>query len=158
MKLHVHELPSGQIFTTGINPRYKRPDEKETEFTERVLAKVRNEEIHRGATRLADCEESNLPTMHFRNCWRNAGDGTLPVNMPLASEQLMAEIRAERDKRLTATDAEKARLDDVGTVAQQNALAAKRQALRDIPQGFDLDIITSPEELEVFEPEWPELS
>ena len=67
----------------------------------------------------------------------------------------MTEIRTERDNRLLESDKEKNRLDDVGSQAERDALATKRQELRDIPAGVDLDAIATPEALESFQPSWP---
>ncbi len=45
-----------------------------------------------------------------------------------------------------------------GDSARVEEIEAGRQALRDLPAGIDLDGILSPEDLEAFEPPWPELS
>ena len=107
------------------------------------------------AVRLDDVEISVLPGRYFRNCWRDNGNGNVHVNMPLARTQRMKEIRSKRDSLLTESDKEKFRLDDVGTKTETDALAIKRQALRDIPQNVDLEVIDTPEALEAFEPDWP---
>lgn len=101
-------------------------------------------------------DSSELPSRRFRNSWSVLG-GKPVVDMAKARVQRMSEIRAERDKLLKATDADKARLDDIGTQPQKQALAAYRQALRDIPLTVEaaVDGAQTPEALEALQPAWP---
>ena len=78
-------------------------------------------------------------------------------DQPYMRQRRLAEIRAERDARLKASDGERARLEDVGTDAQRAALRAYRQNLRDLPATVrtQLENLTSPEAIDAYTPEWP---
>ena len=117
--------------------------------------KLETDPRYAGAVRIDDCKITDLPHRKFRKCWRDDGSGKVHVDIPLAREQRMAEIRAERNTLLDASDKEKARIDDVGTAEQKTAISAYRQALRDLPAVINLDAIDTPEALDVFEPTWP---
>lgn len=105
--------------------------------------------------RLPDVYAAELPSRRFRNCWRHTDKVT--VDVPLARGQLLAEVRVERNAKLDATDKEAARLADVGTKQEQDALKAKRQALRDLPAVVtsELDSLNTAEALEAYRPTWP---
>ena len=118
-----------------------------------AAAKTEHNHLAAGRTRLAD-HDGPFPSRIFRNCWRESA-GKIGINMPLARIQRMAEIRAERDALLDESDKDKARLDDVGTANQKQAMATYRQALRDLPASVDVESITTPEELEAFAPAMP---
>jgi hypothetical protein len=148
----VFEKVDGEIITLAVN--YKNPN---------VIAggdawveahiRAKNPDC-KTATRLPNVLPSDLPQL-FRAAWRNGGTGKIRIDMPLARVQRMAEIRAERNTLLDASDKEKARIDDVGTASQKTAISAYRQALRDLPATINLDAIDTPEALDVFEPAWP---
>lgn len=129
--------------------------ESEEEWVARIKANTLRKNPHlKGAKELPD---ATLPTdRRFRNCWRCPDSEKVEVDMPLARAQRMAEIRAERDAKLHASDGPILREQEQGTKATVDALKAKRQALRDIPTTFDLEPITMPSALADFEPEWPE--
>ena len=99
---------------------------------------------------------AQVPTSRrFRNCWRPNGAG-LGVDMPTARAQRMDEIRAERDRRLAATDGEMLREQEQGS-PRATPLAAHRQALRDLPPAAatTLDVVITPEGLDAYQPPWP---
>jgi hypothetical protein len=106
-----------------------------------------------GWTRLPD--GLALPTV-FRDCWRYDGTAVV-VEITLARVATMISVRSERNRRLNASDAIKARLDDIGTTDQKAAWAAYRQALRDVPVGAqaEVDAITDPATLSAYAPAWP---
>ena len=150
------QLSQGAIVYWWVDPRSKFRRDDEQGWLEAIHQRlIAANPMLDGATRLPNCDAADLPGKRFRDCWRNDGTGKIHVDMPLARAQRMAEIRAERDKRLAVTDADKNKLDDIGTAQQKTALATKRQALRDIPQNSDLEAVTTPEALEAFEPAWP---
>lgn len=93
----------------------------------------------------------------FRNCWKPDAASGAVVDLILARAQRLAEIRADRDVMLTASDRDKARLDDVGTPADRARLATYRQALRDAPAKVQTDLaaIGSAQGLEQYVPAWP---
>lgn len=145
----------------------QRPAETEDEYLDRIAAKLL--EPARGldgelvespfvqATRLTTIDHTQLPPRKFRDCWRD--DGAAPVvDLPLAKEQLLAEARVQRNKLLTASDALKARTDDLGTVDEKAAVAEYRQALRDLPELLEQQLIEAKtlDALIAFEPAFPE--
>lgn len=156
----IFEMPDGtiRIALPIAGSQAQRASTSEQDWFDREAAKLMGTNPNlAGAIRLRDHHITELPhALRWKRAWRNDGAGSVEVNMPAARAQRMGEIRTERDKRLTATDADKNRLDDIGTAAQKTALATKRQTLRDIPQNVDLETISTPGELETFEPEWPE--
>lgn len=92
----------------------------------------------------------------FRNQWR--WDGTkIEADLPLAREQVMAEVRAERNARLDAADKERGRLEDVGNQSQRNAHATYRQSLRALPETAqaEVDALTTAADLEAYAVTWP---
>lgn len=87
----------------------------------------------------------------FRDAWKDTGK--MEVDMPRARDIHMARIRKARDAKLAATDIEMTRALEAGLDIKQ--LSAKRQALRDIPQTFDLSTAETPEQLKAL---WPATS
>jgi hypothetical protein len=88
----------------------------------------------------------------FRAHWRGHPGAGVRVDLPGARAQRMAEIRAQRDAALAATDGPMLRAQERGE--DTTALAAHRQALRDLPLTvqWDLDAIRTPESLEAYRP------
>jgi len=82
-----------------------------------------------------------IPTdRHFREAW----DYDLKINMDKARDIHMTRIRAVRDEKLKALDVETMKGRDV---------QAEKQALRDLPQTFDLSTATTPDALKSI---WPQ--
>ena len=92
----------------------------------------------------------------YRDVWTIQA-GTLTHDMPKARGLRMAEIRAERDRRLTASDGPMLRAQEAGTPPQIAAMKVARQTLRDVPQTTNLDGLTTVDALAAFEPVWPEM-
>jgi hypothetical protein len=151
----VFQAADGQIRVTHPHPKTRLAGEPEKAWLDRIAAHAKQQdESLRVCTRLPDRDAAELPTRRFRNCWRVNGQ-TVEVDMPLARAQRMAEIRAERNRRLEASDGLMARAYEIGAQAEIEALKAKRQTLRDIPAVIDVGTISTPEELTAFQPEWP---
>lgn len=92
----------------------------------------------------------------FRTAWKIVA-GRVEVDLPTAREIVTARVRIERDRRLGDSDREKARLDDVGTPQQRQAMAAYRQALRDLPASLPAALADlTAEQLHDFAPAWPQ--
>jgi hypothetical protein len=131
--------------------------ETDHEFLDRIAAeRLASDPVDMaGAVRMPNVDMAELPSRRFRNQWHH--DGTRPaVDVAKARAQILAELRAERDKRLAASDADKARLDDVGTGPQKAALAKYRQALRDVPAAVAVDVAAlDAAALESYTPAWP---
>ena len=157
----VWERPDGSIAVTVAAPESRRSGESDADWIERVAEVTKTKigsagDVLENVRRLPNRSKDELPSKRFRNCWRGGTAGEVVVDMALACAQRMMEIRAERDRRLAEADKEWLRILDTGPVEQQNAFRLYRQALRDIPQGINLDALTDPASLEAFEPNWPD--
>ena len=110
------------------------------------------------STVLGEIDPAKLPPYRFRDCWRQSGQA-IQVDMALARAQRLVEIRAARNVRFAALDAEWMRALGQKRTAEADAIEAKRQVLRDIPQTCAplLDACGSVDELIAFEPNWPEV-
>jgi len=132
-----------------IPARPIKPGETEKEYLDDIASKA----AIPGTAEIARIDASELPASRsFRSQWRH--DGTaVKVDMALARVEKMKRIREKRNQLLAATDGEYLKQSERGTASQ--ALKTKRQSLRDIPQNTNLSTISTPEELEAFEPTWP---
>lgn len=79
--------------------------------------------------------------------------GKPAVNMAKARGLHMNRIRKVRDAELAKLDIEYQRADERGNPTEKAAVAARKQALRDIPATFDLTVANTPAELKAL---WPE--
>jgi len=171
-KILIHAQPDGTVVETAICPEYydwvrrgnpiSLPDGTGGHVLVQPAPGLDHESIHQIAVAVAipldvsiyEVDPHDLPLEVFRDSWRVVG-GRVVIDMPLARQQRMNEIRAERDKRLAATDGIFLSAQEQNRANEIAELKAKRQALRDIPQSINLDSITTPDELAAFEPEWP---
>lgn len=96
-----------------------------------------------GAVNYKIVDKTDIPTdRYFRNAWDIEGE-SCTVCMDKARAIHMNEIRKKRDKKLAKLDIEQ---------LKGNEVAAEKQALRDLPDTFDLTIAQTPEELKAL---WP---
>lgn len=129
---------------------------------EQLAAHLARLEAQGFAVLKSDATGADLPneragqSRRFRNAWRWDGAKIEP-DLTLCRAQILAEVRAERNARLAAADGERGRLADIGTPPQQQAHAAYRQALRDLPAAVqgDLAALATPEGLEAYAVAWP---
>ena len=112
-------------------------------------------DIPAGSSNIHVMPVASLLPRRFRLCWRQSGAAPPHVDMPLARQQRMAEIREERDRRLARSDGQWARALDIGTPGEVAALKTYRQALRDVPQRVTLDAVATPTALAEYDPMWP---
>lgn len=82
----------------------------------------------------------------FRNAWQFNGD-VIEVDMAAAREITKENLRRKRQPKLDALDAKWFRAAEAGDTAAQSAVAAKKQALRDVTEAAALQTAGSPEEL-----------
>ncbi len=95
-------------------------------------------------------EYADLPKDRvFRDAWKKSG-GSVVTDMPRARIIHMDRIRMVRDIELVNSDVELTRAMEEGE--SLTALKARRQALRDIPQTFDLKQATTSKQLNL---KWP---
>lgn len=81
----------------------------------------------------------------FRNAWTDTGK--IEVDMPKAREIHKGNLRALRAPLLAALDIAYIRADEMGDANQKAAIAAKKQALRDVTKDPGIDAATTPEQL-----------
>ncbi len=91
---------------------------------------------------------------YFFGAWECV-DGVVHVDMPKARLIHLDAIRQVRDAKLAALDMPYMRAIEAGDTAAQSAIAAAKQALRDIPHTIDLEQYTTPEALRAAWPAWP---
>ena len=84
--------------------------------------------------------------------WEMDVDGLPKVNMVKAQTIHMDHIRKVRDAELVKLDTTSLRAIEGNDVAEKQRVATEKQALRDIPQTFDLTVAATPSELKVL---WP---
>jgi hypothetical protein len=90
--------------------------------------------------------DNEVPTDRtFRNAWR--GGASISVDMPAAREIWRDKLRAERTPVLTDLDGQYQQALEGKNVAQQAAIAAKRQALRNVPADARITAAATPEAL-----------
>ena len=152
----VWRKPGGEILVTIPASKARMAGEAEPQWLDRVAQKVVAAGGMAEAERLPDCSAEDLPDRRFRTCWRANAAGKVKIDLPLARQQRMNEIKADRNRRLDLSDKEWARLAEIGTAEQQSVLKAYRQALRDVPQNVDLSKMKTARELSSYEPHWPE--
>ena len=98
-------------------------------------------------------EASVIPTHRlFRNAWSDDGNDVV-VDMAEARGIHMDDIRIDRDKALLELDITFMRAVEDGDTDEQDAASTAKQALRDIPETFDLSSASTPEQLTVL---WPD--
>ena len=147
-------IPDGSVFVVIPSPEYVAAFPAAADAMEAL--KKRPGSVPTNALNVTVCDLADLPPsgLRFLGAWRYIG-GRAVVDLPLARAQRMAEIRAERDKRLVASDGQIARAQDIGTPAEVAALKTYRQALRDVPQAIDLGTLPTAEALATFDLVWP---
>ncbi len=148
-KVIIHDNGKGGAAVTTPTPEFIRKHGGEDAAISALLAK----RFDGVATQVV--EQSEVPSDRtFREAWE-VGEG-VEVSMPKARAIHMQRIRAERNGRFKALDAEFAKQDalarygnDTNAATKAAEAEAKRQALRDIPQRVQpgVDAATTPEEL-----------
>jgi len=147
------KMPDGKIVLGVPLPETRGAQEPLNQWLDRLALAWRP---HPQAVVLSSVPASTLPgNRAFRNCWRDDGLGKVQVDMPLARQLRLEEIRAKRDVLLAQTDTLLLRAVEAQDAPRQQALKALRQTLRDVPQSFPLDKFTTPEALAQAEPPWP---
>lgn len=139
--------------TAVVVPRTSLPGETEAKFLDRLA--VIEVENGRVASPIQIVEGDPRPQNRtFRNAWTLNGD-KIDHDMPKARSIHMDRIREARDEKLKSLDNDWMKATGQNKKAEAEAVEAKRQWLRDIPQTFDLNAAT-PEELEKLWPDFGE--
>lgn len=95
-----------------------------------------------------------MPNKKFRDEWRRQ-DSSISVDLSLAKEKRLEEIRQERDKLLLASDAMWTEAHSKGL--DLTSLSTYKDALRDMPASVESDLaaISSVEDLEAYQATFP---
>ena len=119
-----------------------------TETTEEFVRRVADRHVPDGvAYEIIDTRTAVMPSDRiFRNAWK-MNSGNVDVDMPKARVIHMEKIRGARDKKLTELDVPYMKALESDDNAKKNTIAAEKQALRDLPETFDLSACNTPEEL-----------
>ena len=124
---------------------------------DQALARIQAKDKPPGTLETHILEETQVPADHacdaaceFFNAWEWT-DG-ITVNMPKARTIHMNRIRLVRNSELVKLDGPWLKATDTGNTAEQQRIAALKQALRDIPQTFKLSNYRSPVTLKAA---WP---
>ena len=149
-----YTVPDGSMRLVIPAPEYVAQFTTEAEALAALMRRPRS--VPPGALNAAVRDLADLPPsgLRFIGAWHSVNDRVV-VDLSRARAQRMAEIRAERDKRLVASDGQIARAQDIGTPAEVAALKTYRQALRDVPQAIDLGTLPTAEALATFDLVWP---
>jgi hypothetical protein len=98
-------------------------------------------------------DDNEIPSARlFRNAWADSG-ATVDVDMPKARAIHMDAIRVDRDKQLAELDVTFMRAVEDGDPDAQDDASVEKQALRDIPQEFDLSAHANADDLDAA---WPD--
>ncbi|WP_225644263.1 hypothetical protein [Bradyrhizobium australafricanum] len=88
----------------------------------------------------------------FSDAWQQSG-GAIVHNMEKCRAILRDRMRFSRAPKLAVLDIEYQRADEVGDVARKQAIAAKKQKLRDVTKLPEIDAATT---LEALKAVWPQ--
>ena len=142
MKRRLLYRPDSGVSVVVPAAKGKLENEIEQDWLDRVYAKANPDNFP-----FDDIEDTELPSRRFRNQWVKEGNKA-GVDLVKAKEQVLSELRTERDKELTVTDGQIVKENEIGNANSQNAVKTYRQSLRDLPANTNLDAITTAEELE----------
>ncbi|KKL66189.1 hypothetical protein LCGC14_2147520, partial [marine sediment metagenome] len=79
--------------------------------------------------------------------WEMDVDGRPKISIANAQLVHMDHIRVVRDAELRRLDIEYLRANEAGDTALKTSIAAEKQALRNLPQTFDLTVAATPTQL-----------
>ena len=97
-------------------------------------------DVPAGATNITIVDAATIPTVRtYRGAWEHTA-GVISVNMPKARAIVTDQVRQERDKRLAAEDIAFMRADEQNDDVEKKQIAAKKQALRDLPSTIQSEL------------------
>lgn len=111
---------------------------------------------HYQPSAIATVKAADLPaSSRFIAAWKIVG-GKVTHDAAKMRLIVLANLRKNRDTKLAESDGDKARLDEIGTPAQQKAVKEYRQKLRDLPAVVAAKIETmTVDQLENYKPQFP---
>lgn len=138
----------------GVSVLHPTPETLSKFGTEdEAIAHVRSKSVPTDATEIKVIDESALPANRkFRDAWVS-GDAEAAVDMAKARVIHMNRIREVRNDELKKEDINFQRALESEDASAKTSVANKKQALRDIPQTFDLSGASTSDELDAL---WPE--
>ena len=143
--------PDGGVSVIVPAPKAQLPGESEADFMARVATAVPPDAVD-------VAELDTLPSRTYRDAWVLSG-GKVQHDMVKARQMRLAELRAERDAKLQASDGPYLRAQEQNNAAETNRLKVTRQRLRDLPNDpattNALGAITDPDALKGWTPSWP---
>ena len=151
MKVLVFSAPGGGVAVDWPGPKFVASFKSEAAG----LAALQSDIAKRGGTDIEIVEHTVLPSREFRDAWqRDVSPAPEPIKFDMAKARdiHMDRIRKAREPEFEKADNELKVAEDSGDAAEIARIRAKRQALRDIPQTFDLSGAITPEELAAL---WP---
>jgi hypothetical protein len=92
-------------------------------------------------------DDAALPDRAFRGAWRTCQQQGLRVDMDAARDIHRGRLRAARAPKLAALDIEYQRADEAEDTDRKRALAARKQALRDVTNDPRINLAATPAEL-----------
>lgn len=143
MKKIIYTRPDG-----GLSIVYPAPKSVIEEAQKRTLtdaeyeARVWEKSVPANAILPASIEDDVIPEdRYFRNAWK-ANANLIEVDLPKARDLHMNNLRVDRNVKLKELDIEFQIALEKGDAEAQRTIAARKQALRDMPATFDLSAIT----------------
>ena len=134
-----------------IVPVISRDDPKD--FTEAQALERAAKDIPQDAINFTIVNEDAIPADRtFRNAWRADGEAVV-VDMDAAREVWRDKLREARKPLLEALDVAYQRADETGSRSEKDAVAAKKQALREITAHPSIEAAGTPNELKSV---WPD--
>lgn len=119
---------------------------------EDALTRAMAKDIPADATNVQTIDKSEIPADRtFRNAWTLNGK-TIAHDMNKARDIHRARLRAARAPKLAKLDVDYQRADERGDMDAKQAVAAQKQALRDLPNDPAIDKAKTPEKLKAL---WP---
>lgn len=133
MKKIIYTTPDGSI--SVVTPVINKSEKiTEIEAEQRAWDKLPKDAIN---PRFVD--EAEIPTNRsFRNAWRDDG-GKIDHDMAKAREIYKNKLREVRAKKLIDLDVQYMSADEIGDASNKQAIAAKKQILRDITTHPSID-------------------
>ena len=139
----------GGHYVREITPEVIAHETRDEDWTDTVLFAAKVEYFIGGAPPRTTADFPADAT--FRDAWILNGDKVEP-DMVQARDIKRDLLRAERSPLLAALDIEYQRADEAGDKARKTMIAAKKQALRDVPDDPAIEAATTPEELKAVRP------
>ena len=149
----IYTRPDGSVSVIAPAPEYIVCFES----VDDALAAIARKDISDGAADIQVVSVEHIPTDRvFRNAWErdlSPSPDAIRINMSKARVIHMDLVRIARNAELAALDIEHQRADEQNDEDRKVKIAAKKQALRDLPATFDLTQYDTPDKLKAA---WPD--